>query len=143
MGELHTTVAAALQEVSQRYTSARRAVVEVLEGSARPVTTAEIVGSRPGLAQSSVYRNLAVLEQAGVVRRVMGSDEYARYELDEALTHHHHHLVCTTCGAIEDFPVGPDLEKAVQRAAEAAGRRVGFAADGHRLDVFGRCQRCR
>ena len=143
MAELHTTVAAALESVSQRYTSARRAVVEILEHSARPVTTAEIVGSRPGLAQSSVYRNLAVLEQAGVVRRVMGADEYARYELDEALTDHHHHLVCVGCGAIEDFPVATELEKAVERAAALAGRKVGFAPESHRLDVLGRCARCR
>ena len=35
------------------------------------------------MPQSSAYRNLAVLEQAGVIRRVITDDDFARFELDE------------------------------------------------------------
>ena len=57
-----------------------------LEREAR-VGAAEIlaVGSLP---QSSAYRNLAVLEACGVVHRVAGTDELARFERAEDLTEH-------------------------------------------------------
>ena len=50
-----------------------------------------------------MYRNLVVLEQAGVVRRVTSTDDFARYELAEDLTEHHHHLICSSCGTVDDF----------------------------------------
>ena len=33
-----------------------------------------------------MYRNLSVLERAGVVQRIVTTDEWARYELAEDLT---------------------------------------------------------
>lgn len=91
--DLHTTVADRLAGGDQRYTANRRAVVEVLEKSDRPLTIPEILEHRSGLAQSSLYRNLAVLEETGVVHRVHSSDDFARYELAEDLAGHHHHLI--------------------------------------------------
>ena len=71
----------------------------------------------PGLAQSSAYRNLAVLERAGVVHRIVTSDEFARYELAEDLTHHHHHLICSTCGGVTDFEVSDAVEHELESGA--------------------------
>src|SRR5947208_11950058 len=64
-----------------RLTQKRASIVELLATSERPLTMPEIRDQRPDLAQSSLYRNLVVLEQAGVVRRVVTHDEFARYEL--------------------------------------------------------------
>jgi Fe2+ or Zn2+ uptake regulation protein len=89
-----------------------------------------------------VYRNLVVLEEAGVVRRMMTRDEFARYELAEDLTGHHHHLVCSTCGRVEDLPATPGLERSVAAAVDEAARRAGFRTQHHRLDLVGVCSRC-
>ena len=95
------------------------------------------------MAQSSAYRNLAVLEACGVVHRVAGSDEFARFELAEDLTdHHHHHLICTSCGAVADFTAPDGLERSVEALAAEVAATAGFAADHHRLDLFGRCAAC-
>ena len=101
--------------------------------------------ARPvGLAQSSAYRNLAVLETCGVVHRVAGSDEFARFELAEDLTdHHHHHLICTDCGLVADFTVSDRLERSLEAAMETVADATGFAPDHHRLDLLGRCAACR
>lgn len=140
--ERHETAAARLRAIGQRYTPNRRTLVEVLSGARQPLTIPEILSDRPGLAQSSVYRNLGVLRVAKVARRVLTSEEFARYELTEDLTEHHHHLVCSSCGAVEDFTVTSRLERTMQRAiTEAtAGRR--FAPLSHRLDLIGLCGRC-
>ncbi|TML64019.1 MAG: transcriptional repressor [Actinobacteria bacterium] len=140
--DLHAVATARLRRVDQRYTSGRRVLVEALVEAGRPVTTAELVASRRELPQSTTYRNLAVLEQAGVVRRVLGTDELARFEVAEDLTGHHHHLVCVSCGAVEDFEPPRRVE---QTLADAVGRlrtRTGFRAEAHRLDLLGTCGSC-
>ena len=95
-----------------------------------------------GLPQSSAYRNLAVLEQAGAVRRVVTDEDFARYELAEPLTEHHHHLICSTCGRVEDVTIPAPLEQSVDRTVEKLGRRNGFATVAHRLDLIGTCRDC-
>lgn len=147
MGEvdegLHTLVAVRMAEVDQRYTSGRRQLVDVLAGVPRPLTAAELVTACGSLPQSTVYRNLAVLAQAGVVHRVVGSDEFVRYELGEAVTgHHHHHLVCRRCGAVEDFAAPPALERRVGALMAEVGAAHGFQPESHRLDVLGTCADC-
>ena len=62
--ELHRTVRDRLDGNDQRYTTGRRAVVDALAESGGPLTLPELIERSPELAQSSAYRNLAVLECA-------------------------------------------------------------------------------
>jgi Fe2+ or Zn2+ uptake regulation protein len=140
--ELHEITAERLALDGQRYTSNRQAVVEILAVAHKPLSLAELLASGKGLAQSSVYRTLVVLEDAGVVRKVAGTDEFARYELAEDLTEHHHHLLCTRCGAVEDFTLPARVERTLESALVTASRRTGFLASHHRLDLVGLCTDC-
>jgi Fe2+ or Zn2+ uptake regulation protein len=140
--DLHDTAAARLRQSDQRYTKNRRAIVTALAASDRPVTIPELLSVRKGLPQSSAYRNLALLEDAGVVRRVLGGGEFARYELAEDLTEHHHHFICSTCGAVEDFTLPGDVETNVERALKRVARRSQFEGVHHRLDLVGICAQC-
>lgn len=141
--DLHSAVAARLRAAGQRYTANRRAVVDVLEAAGRPLTIAEILARRD-LPQSSVYRNLAVLDDTGVARRVTSTDEFTRYELAEDLTdHHHHHLICASCGTVRDFTVAPAVEAALEDAMARVQRSTGFLPEHHRLDLVGTCADCR
>jgi Fe2+ or Zn2+ uptake regulation protein len=140
-GAFHETVARLLQEQQQRLTPTRMVIVDILHGSDRPLTIPEILAARSGLAQSSVYRNLVVLEQAGAVHRLVTGD-FARYELAEDLTGHHHHLVCSNCGRIDDLPATPAVEKSVAAAVDEAAAKAGFTTQHHRLDLVGLCADC-
>jgi Fur family ferric uptake transcriptional regulator len=140
--DLRDTVAARLRAVGQRLTANREALLDALVTAPRPLTIPEILDDRPGLAQSSVYRNLVVLEDAGVVHRVVGADEFARWELAEHLTEHHHHLICASCGRVEDVPASAGLERSVAAAAAAITRSTGFRTQHHRLDLVGLCATC-
>jgi Fe2+ or Zn2+ uptake regulation protein len=139
--ELHATVGMRLRGVGQRYTTQRRALVDLLAGARHPLSIPDVLTLEPGLAQSSVYRNLAVLEQAGVVRRVVATD-FARYELAEDLTEHHHHLICSECGSVEDFTASSQVESSVARAITDIADRTGFTPEHHRLDLIGVCAAC-
>ncbi len=131
-----------LRGVGQRLTANREALLAALEAAPRPLTIPEILGSGTGLAQSSVYRNLVVLEEAGIVHRVVGTDEFARWELAEDLAGHHHHLICSSCGRVEDVPASAGLERSVAAAAAAITRSTGFRTQRHRVDLVGLCQDC-
>lgn len=141
--DLHAGVAERLRTDDQRYTSGRRALVDLLAAADRPLTVAEVLERSGGLAQSSVYRNLSLLEQAGVVCRIVTDDEFGRFELAEDLTgHHHHHLICTGCGRVEDFSVPHHLEEAFDEALNRVAHQAGFSVDHHRMDLIGTCGEC-
>ena len=141
--ELHSLAAARLRGLNQRYTAARRTLIDILADADGPLTTAAI-GERDGdLALSSTYRNLSLLEQAGLVRRVITSAEHASYELAEELTEHHHHLLCTRCGSVRDFTISAELESGLDHALRRIAKRNEFDASSHRLDLIGTCAACR
>lgn len=139
---LHEAVARQLDAHDQRYTSMRRLLVGALAASGRPLTVPEILLQAPELPQSSVYRNVTALIDAGILRRVSTSEDHWRVELAEELLGHHHHLVCARCGHIEDVPPSPTLEEALGATARVVAGRTGFVVNEHRLDLVGVCAAC-
>ncbi|MFM8625801.1 MAG: Fur family transcriptional regulator [Actinomycetota bacterium] len=127
----------------QRLTKVRGSVIEALRDAGRPITVEEILAATPGLSQSSLYRNLAVFEAAGVAVRIQSADGRARFELSEELAGHHHHLICTRCGAIDDVALPDDLERRLDGVLADVAAKSGFAMEHHRLDVVGLCRDCR
>ncbi|MEM9465501.1 MAG: Fur family transcriptional regulator [Actinomycetota bacterium] len=140
--ELDDEITALLRQADQRYTKGRRALVAALRGIGQPATIPQILATGRGLAQSSVYRNLVVLEEAGVVTRIVTNDEFARYELAEALTEHHHHLICSACGDVTDFSLENRTEVSLDKALHRVADQLGFTVESHRLDLVGVCNDC-
>lgn len=141
--DLHDAVALRLARLEQRYTRVRRGLVEAMAEAERPLTIPEILSSHPDLTQSSAYRNITTLIDAGVARRVAGSDDHGRFELAEELSgHHHHHLVCESCGKVDDVAPSPSLERALAQAARVAAEQ-GYRVTDHRFDLVGYCPDCR
>lgn len=134
-----------LTDLGQRYTAQRRAIIDAVAAAGRPVTVPEVIaGSGHRLSQSSVYRNLAVLADAGVLRRLVSGGDFDLFELDESLSgQHHHHLHCTSCAAVIDVPAGSRLERAVTAEAAELEDALGFAVAGHSVDLYGVCTDCR
>jgi Fur family ferric uptake transcriptional regulator len=141
--DLHDAVAVRLRRAGQRLTPHRGALIDVLAGAGRPLTIPEILDADTDLAQSSVYRNLVLFERAGVAHRIVTNAEFARFELAEDLTgNHHHHLICASCGAVQDVPAATGLEESLHAAIAQIERSTGFRTDAHRIDLVGRCRDC-
>lgn len=140
--ELHAIVNRRLRADGQRYTRQRRALVEILASSAAPLTLPQLLNRADGLAQSSAYRNLAVLERADVVHRIVTTGDHACWELVEDLTEHHHHLICRSCGDVADFTMPRDVESRLDAALAEVAAAARFDPSHHRLDLVGRCARC-
>ena len=142
LAQVHDAAATQPRNGDQLSPSGRRELVELLAAMGRPATIPDLLDARPKLTQSSVYRNLAVLEDVGIVQKVVSTDDRARYELAEDLMGHHHHLICVTCGRVDDFVVSTRAEHSIETALEQAIAHTGFRASGHRLDIVGICADC-
>lgn len=141
--QLHDQVALRLAAFDQRYTSNRRSLVEVLADADRPLPIGDVIEGAD-VPLSSAYRNLTLLAEAGVVRRITGADDGGRFELSEELSgRHHHHLVCGSCGDVADVESSPKLERALADAARTAIQGTGYEVFDHRIDLVGRCPACR
>jgi len=110
----------------------------VLKGTGTHPTAAWVYGQVkpdfPALSLGTVYRNLNILQEQGLIQVVRSSGNYDRFD---AVTSPHYHFVCLNCGRVEDLdlPVEQDLE---QRAALRTGRLI----SGHRLCFYGLCPDC-
>ena len=140
--DINEIAAFQLQTINQRYTKNRRQLIEILLKTSKTITINQIFKSDSKLAQSSVYRNLAVLEEAGLVVKIITNDDHAHYELAEHILDHHHHIICSPCGEILDFHLSEKIEKALESSLKKIADDFGFSIDRHRLDLLGTCGEC-
>ena len=89
------------------------------------------------VGQTTVYRTLRLLTEAGLAREVRFGDGRAHYEHNYK-HQHHDHMICSECGKIIEF-YSPELE-AIQDAMAAKHR---FELTGHLLRMIGICADCR
>jgi Fur family transcriptional regulator, ferric uptake regulator len=118
---------------SARVTPQRRAVLDAVEAFPGAFTAVELYDrarrAEPRLGLATVYRTLELLREAGSIRQLAGA--YVRCHPG-----HHHHLVCSSCGSVEE------TELCGAPSAAVLERRHGFRAATHELDVYGTCARC-
>jgi Fur family ferric uptake transcriptional regulator len=87
----------------------------------------------PHLGLATVYRTVELLRQTGSVQVLVheGRPTYVRCHAG-----HHHHLVCTSCGNVEETELCAAPSPAQLR------KRHGFRAQEHQFDIYGICERC-
>jgi Fur family ferric uptake transcriptional regulator len=130
---------AALRGRGGRITRARRALLEAIERSSRPLLPGELQALlREGgvrMDRVSVYRNLTALLQLGLLHRVIGSAAVRPcVERDRRC---HHAIVCTGCGSAREFH-----SRALERALGEVRRSTRYRVRGHVLELRGLCERC-
>jgi Fur family transcriptional regulator, ferric uptake regulator len=124
-----------LESHDHRITAPRMAVIGVIATMTGHFTADALASRVRGVGRATVFRTLKLLADEGVVCRVLLDDGKLHYRLSR--TPHHHHLVCTECGAIEDF-TNCDIRDVI----EELSRRTGFTIESHWLELYGRCEKC-
>lgn len=92
--------------------------------------------ARKRVSRSSVYRTLALLNEAGLIRKVARQDDREIYEHDYGYPQHDH-LICKRCGKLIEFH-NEDISELLDDIA----RKHGFRMEAHRLEVSGLCNDC-
>lgn len=129
-----------------RLTDPRRLILEVVQGTdIHP--TAEWVHRQvrrrlPRVSLGTVYRNLRLLVEEGLVQELPGASgrragmsRLARFDGNTSV---HHHFTCSDCARIHDLTASVD--PALDRQMTA---RSGFQISHHRIEFYGCCPACR
>ncbi len=125
-----------LRRGGRRLTASRREVLAAVVSARDYFTAEDILRALPRAGRATVFRTLRLLLEQNLVCRVVLEDGSTRYRL--STSGHHHHLVCSGCGRVEDFR-GCDVSGLIGDLVAATD----FEIEGHWLEVYGRCGRCR
>lgn len=121
-----------------RITPQRHAILEYLIGTMSHPTADEIYkaleGKFPNMSVATVYNNLRVFKEVGLVKELTYGDSSSRFDWN---TTHHYHIICQECGKIVDFAY-PGLDE-VETLAEHV---TGFDVSHHRMEIYGTCKEC-
>jgi Fur family peroxide stress response transcriptional regulator len=135
------TVERALEQLKNngvRMTPQRQAILTYLMNATSHPTADEIYKSLspsfPSMSVATIYNNLRLFVEAGLVRELTYGDASSRFDADLS---DHYHAICKCCGRIVDFEYPPLLE--VERAAS---QTTGFTVEGHRMEIYGVCDQC-
>lgn len=84
-------------------TKQRKLILEIIESSHNHPTAEEVFleakRQMPTIALGTVYRNLNILSEEGVVRRITLAGTPDRFDMNMSK---HDHLVCNKCGRLRD-----------------------------------------
>jgi Fur family ferric uptake transcriptional regulator len=136
-----STTSSDLKNIGLKATVPRLKVLEIFQRSSaergvRHMSAEDVykalIAEHIDVGLATVYRVLTQFEQAGLLSRNHFEGGRAMFELNEGS--HHDHLVCLTCGHVEEF-VDAEIEA---RQAQVARER-GFKLHDHALALYGEC----
>ena len=129
-----------LKKAGLKVTLPRMKILELLEASTIRHRSAEDIyrallddGEEIGLA--TVYRVLTQFEAAGLVERHHFESGQAVFELSEK--GHHDHIVCVSCGKVEEF-----YDEMIESRQREVAASKGYEVTDHSLTLYGKCPDC-
>ncbi len=125
--------------IGQRMTSQRRLLLDIIRNADEHLDADDIFRlakeKDARISLSTVYRNLNLLKDSGlVVERHLG-EEHHHYEINAGPDHHH--SVCTECGEVFEFE-SQFTEKMKLEVEKASG----FQVTQIEVDILGHCPKC-
>ncbi|MBA4601117.1 peroxide-responsive transcriptional repressor PerR [Thermoactinomyces mirandus] len=127
-----------LKENGVRMTPQRHAILGYLYSVTSHPTADEIYkaleGTFPNMSVATVYNNLRVFKDVGLVREMTYGDASSRFDANMI---EHYHIICNSCGKIIDFDHRP-----LNEIEEKAETITGFKVQSHRLELYGICPDC-
>ena len=116
----------------------REYILKVLRGTCSHPTAEWVYHTAkkkiPDLSIGTVYRNLKILVDQGLVKKLAFGSAFDRYD---ATVKQHYHFVCEQCGDVRDvdLPIRPDIDTEVEK-------RNNCTISHHKIDFFGSCEKC-
>jgi Fur family ferric uptake transcriptional regulator len=131
-------IATQLHTQGYRLTPQRLSILGAIRGAGDHVTPEQVYETvhqhNPAISRATIYRTLDFLcEMRLVVAMQWGGQRY--YEIAGELPHHH--LICRTCGGIEEID-----SSLIDQLIEATAKKHHFTIDMDHIALFGQCQQC-
>lgn len=126
-------------EKTYKYSRQREALYSMLQATTEHPTAdwlyARLKPEFHDLSLGTVYRNLNILVEQGLVLRLHYGSTFDRYD---ACRDPHHHFLCEHCGAVLDIPLAAD-----RKLNARIEQQTGHLVRGHSIDFYGLCVTCR
>jgi Fur family ferric uptake transcriptional regulator len=130
-----------IQKAGLKRTAQRDLILEIFLRTEKHLSSEDLYRlvqqEDPSIGQTTVYRTLKLLTEAGLAREVRFGDGRTHYEHNYK-HQHHDHMICMECGEIIEF-YSAELE-AIQDEMAAKHR---FEIKQHLLRILGVCVNCR
>lgn len=129
-----------LRDKGHKITNVRKEIVGIFSQVDKPFTAQELHKALKTIGLSvnktTVYRELQFLTDEGYLVEVHLNPKETSYESTDLM--HHHHLICETCGNIDNVTncLAEELEADVLK-------KKGFKITRHALEFYGTCSSCR
>lgn len=88
----------------------------------------------PNVSLGTIYRNLALLESIGEIKRITTGDGADRYDCD---IKPHYHFICRNCHSVMDL----DMEN-IDYIKETAAKNFSGSIDSYIVHFHGLCEKC-
>jgi Fur family ferric uptake transcriptional regulator len=126
-----------LKSSGLKATAPRLKVLEAFQRSPQRHLTAEdvyklLLADDADIGLATVYRVLMQFEQAGLLSRSHFESGKSVFELNEG--QHHDHLLCLTCGRVEEF-----FDAEIEQRQRTVAEQRGFALQDHALALYAVC----
>jgi len=129
-----------MSSIINRNTKQREVILEVLRKDGTHLDALQIhyLASlkMPRLSMATVYRNLRILREQGVVEQSLFGEDHSHFELS-ASSAKHQHIKCLGCHKVVEFSL--PIEDLVPKIAKAQGYQITSA----RLYIEGLCPKCK
>jgi Fur family ferric uptake transcriptional regulator len=123
-----------------RNTVQRRVILDELRRLTTHPTADELYGlvrrRIPAISLATVYRNLELLSEEGVIRRLWRAGTRRRYDGD---ARDHYHIRCTSCGRVDDIPASTPGTRLFGYLLKPSGYEVAACY----VEFTGVCPACR
>ena len=128
-----------LESLIIKYTNQRVAILNYLRDNLNHPTAEEIYKEiqkkLPRITKATVYKNLKILSQEGLIREV-DTRGVSRFE---GKIQPHHHLICKKCGKISDF----ESKELINFALQLIKNQNEFEISETETNFYGLCGICK
>ncbi len=129
-----------LKENGYKCTTQRKIMLEVICEQNRPYKANEIFNMvseiTPGINFSTIYRNLELLLELGIINKISLDESFNYYEVSTGK--HRHHIICKICGNVKEIDLCPFKEMEKSKLEE-----LGFEPQDHKFEIYGLCSKCK